>query len=317
MKEIGFFFDGFRFLTAKQKTFLRDHQIFINLLLFLTSMFEYEGMDESINTDFIEFYNCLTPKACCGVFRTDSGREVLGYATDGGLLNEYGVPTAFNINTLSQTNKQGVVDEVNAAICWNNKTHTSDLVQLMRYTELFDLVDTAQKCLIRYARLFPVFEVENEQIKNQIQGALKNADMGEPFTYVTKGLSRIGADGVENLKVLQLGDINAVDKIQYLSTYHNDLLRRFFSMYGMSYSQSMKQAQQSIEEIHSDTICSWIIPNDRLNERNKFIEKYNKVFGHNATVRYSDAWLKAYEKYMEGEDGEVQYQFDNSPGSDR
>jgi hypothetical protein len=67
----------------------------------------------------------------------------------------------------------------------------------------------------------------------------------------------------------------------------------------MSYSQSMKQAQQSIEEIHSDTILSWVIPNDRLQQRQKFVDQYNAVFGHNATVKYSDAWAKGYEKYME------------------
>ena len=71
-------------------------------------------------------------------------------------------------------------------------------------------------------------------------------------------------------------------------------------MYGMAYSQSMKQAQQSIEEITSDRIVSWIIPEDRLKERKKFIEKYNRVFGHSATVNFSDAWLKGYEAYMRG-----------------
>ena len=309
MREIGFFFEGFNFLTAKQKKFLRENQIFINLLLFLSSMFEYKGMAENINTDFIEFYLALTPRACCGVYRNNKGREILGYATEGGILNEYGIPEMFNINTLNQNNKQGAVDGVNAAICWNNKTHTSDMIQLSRFTELFNLVDTAQKCLIRYARLFPVFEVENQQIKNQIDEALKNADNGEPFTYVNKGLSKIGLDGEPNMKILQLGDVSAVEKMQYLSTYHNDLLRRFFTMYGMNYSQSMKQAQQSIEEIHSDINVSWIIPDDRLKQRRKFIETYNEVFGHNATVEYSDAWKKAYEKYMEegGVNEKVEY----------
>jgi hypothetical protein len=309
MREIGFFFEGFNFLTAKQKKFLRENQIFINLLLFLSSMFEYKGMDENINTDFIEFYLALTPRACCGVYKNNNNREILGYCTTGGGLNEYGIPEVFNINTLNQNNKQGAVDGVNAAICWNNKTHTSDMIQLSRFTELFNLVDTAQKCLIRYARLFPVFEVENQQIKNQIDEALKNADNGEPFTYVNKGLSKIGMDGEPNMKILQLGDVNAVEKMQYLSTYHNDLLRRFFTMYGMNYSQSMKQAQQSIEEIHSDINVSWIIPDDRLKQRRKFIETYNEVFGHNATVEYSDAWKKAYEKYMKegGADEKVEY----------
>lgn len=298
--ELGFLFNGFNFLTNKQKKFIRENQIFINLLLFLSSMFEYEGFADSVNTDFIEFYNCMTPRGTCGIFKNDRGTELVGWCASGGAIDAYGVPTKYSINTLNNNHKENAIDGVNAAIFYNNKTHTGDLAQLARYTELFNLVDTSQKCLMRYARLFPVFEVDNENVKQQLETALKNADEGEPFTYVSKGLSKIGIDGQPNLKILQLGDVSAVDKIQYLSTYHNDLLRRFFTMYGMSYSQSMKAAQQSIEEIHSDINVSWIIPDDRLNQRKKSVETYNKVFGHNATVRYSDAWIKAYEKYMEG-----------------
>lgn len=291
------FFNNFDFLNAKQKRFLRENDIFAQLLLFLSSMFEYKGMSEEINTDFIEFYNILTPNASCGVFEKN-GHEVLGYTSDGGMINEYGICNKFNINTLNQINKEGVIDGINGAICWNNSIHRSDLVKLSRYTEMFNLIDTAQKCLIRYARLFPVFEVQDDNVKQQLNQALKNADNGEPFTFTTKALSKLGVDGTPGVNIFQLGDYSAVDKIQYLSTYHNDLLRRFYSMYGMSYSQSMKQAQQSVEEVTSDRIVSWIIPNDRLKERKKFIETYNKVFGHNATVDFSDAWKKGYEKYM-------------------
>lgn len=296
------FFNNFDLLNGKQKKFLRENDIFIQLLLFLSSMFEYKGMSDEINTDFIEFYNILSPYASCGVFEYN-GHEVLGYTTEGGLLDEYGIPTKFNINTLNQLHKEGVIDGVNSAVCWNNKAHKSDLTKLSRYTEMFNLVDTAQKCFIRYARLFPVFEVEDDLVKTQIDSALKNADNGEPFTFTTKSLSKLGVDGTAGVTVTHLSDYSAIDKIQYLSTFHNDLLRRFYSMYGMSYSQSMKAAQQSIEEITSDRIVSWIIPNDRLNERRKFIEKYNKVFGHNATVDFSDAWKKGYQAYMTG--GEI------------
>ena len=117
-----------------------------------------------------------------------------------------------------------------------------------------------------------MFEVDDENVKDQIKNAIKNSEEGDPVTFTTKGLSRIGMDGEPGVKVVNLGNVNAVDKLQYLSTYHNDLLRRFFTMYGMAYSQSTKQAQQSIEEVHSESKVSWIIPNDRLNERKKFAE---------------------------------------------
>lgn len=297
MEKLVPFFNRFDFLNAKQKRFLRENDIFAHLLLFLSSMFEYKDFAPEINTDFIEFYTILNPTACCGVFR-EGNKEILGYATEGGVLNDYGIPEAFNINTLGRHNKQGLVDGVNTAICWNNKLHTSDLVKLGRYTEMLNLVETAQKCLIRYARLFPVFEVEDTNVQQQIQSALKNADNAEPFTFSNKSLTKLGIDGRPGVNVVNLGDISAIDKIQYLSTYRNDLLRCFYSIYGMSYSQSMKQAQQSIEEIHSDAKISWIIPNDRLNERKKFTEKYNKVFGHNASVDYSKAWLDGYEEFL-------------------
>lgn len=288
-------------LSKKQVKFLKENSIFINLLIFLSSMFEYTGFSEDLNTDFIEFYNILSPYAGSGVFRNKSGKEVVGWITPGGMMNDYMIPEEFNINTLGRSNKQGCFDGVNAAICWNNKTHTSDLITLRKYTELIHLCDTSQKCLMKYARLFPVFEVDNENVKQQINNAVKNSEEGNPVTFTTKALSRIGQDGEPGVKVINLGNVNAVDKLQYLSTYHNDLLRRFFSMYGMAYSQSTKQAQQSIEEVHSENKISWILPNDRLNERQKFTETYRKVFRRpEASVDYSQAWLDAYEEYMEG-----------------
>lgn len=291
------FINGFDFLNGKQKKFLRESDIFAQLLLFLSSMFEYEGFDKSVNTDFIEFYNILNPYGGCGVF-SDGKNEYVGYITDGGMLDAYGICEKFNINTLSTKNKQGIIDGVNGAICWNNKLHKADIIKLSRYTEMFNLIDTAEKCLIRYSRLFPIFEVNDDNVKNQIDRALKNADNGEPFTYTSKSLTRLDANGAQGLQIVNLADYKAIDKIQYLSTFHNDLLRRFYSMYGMPYSQSMKQAQQSVEEVTSDKIVSWVIPEDRLKERQKFVEKYNKVFNHNATVKFSDAWLKGYERYM-------------------
>lgn len=296
------FYNNFNFLTPKQKKMFRESDIFIHLLLFLSSMFEYKGFSDTVNTDFIEYYNILSPLGGCGIFDDGRGNKIVGYLTQGGFKDPYGVCETFNVNTLNGTNKQGLVDGINGAVIWNNKTHSNDLVLLSRYTEMLNLCETAQKCLLRYARLFPVFEVADENILNKIKEALKNADNGEPFTYATKSLTKLGFDGTAGVTPVQLGDISAVEKIQYLSTYHNDLLKCFFSMFGMAYSMSTKQAQQSIEEVHSENKISWILPNDRLNERKKGVDTYNKVFKENASVDFSKAWLDAYYEFM-GKEG--------------
>ena len=73
------FFDNNKFpwqLTARQRKFIQENSIFINLLIFLSSMFEYKDFNPELNTDFIEFYNILTPRAASGVFKNKDGKEV-------------------------------------------------------------------------------------------------------------------------------------------------------------------------------------------------------------------------------------------------
>ena len=293
------FFINMDFIPNKYRKFFRESDIAVDLLIFLSSMFEYNGFAPELRTEFIEYYCSLNPYAAAGVFKTKSGAEVVGYVNTGGTIDAYGIPNAFNVNTMNTNNKEGLIDGENGAICWNNRAHFPDLYKIMKFTELLSLVDTSQKCLLKYARLFPIYEVQDDIVKEQIQRGLKNADNGDPITYTTKALSKLGVDGTPGVNIINLGDISAVDKIQYLSTYRNDVLRCFYSIYGMSYSQGMKAAQQSIEEVHSDNKVSWILPDDRLQERKKFAESYNKWSGRSASVDYSKPWLDAYKEFTQ------------------
>lgn len=286
-------------LPPAQKMKLRECAQLDLLLTFLTSMFTYEGMDENLNTVFIDLYCSLIPDATCGVFEY-KGKEYIGYATSGGLIDAYGYPVAYNLNTLSYPKASGVINGINGAICHNNSIRRPDTIMLASFAELFTLCDTAQRTFLQNARLHPIYECDNSLIQQQVEEAYKESQEGTPNTYVTKAWSKLDASGQPGLKVNYLSDYNAVDKLQYLSTYHRDLLYRFFGLFGMSYNDSAKAAQQSVAEVTSNDKTSWIIPNDRLKERKKFIEAYNKVFNHNASVRFSDAWLDAYKNYLEG-----------------
>ena len=293
------YFINMNFLPKKYQKFFRESDIAVDLLIFLSSMFEYKGFAPELRTEFIEYYCSLNPYASAGVFKTKSGTEVVGYVSAGGTLDAYGIPHAFNVNTMNTNSKESLIDGENGAICWNNRAHFPDLYKIMKFTELLGLVDTSQKCLLKYARLFPIYEVQDDLVKEQINKALKNADNGDPITYTTKALSKLGVDGTPGVNIINLGDISAVDKIQYLSTYRNDVLRCFYSIYGMSYSQGMKAAQQSIEEVHSDNKVSWILPDDRLQERRKFAESYNKWTGKKTSIDYSKPWLDAYKEFTQ------------------
>ena len=55
-------------IPPAQKVKLRECSQLDLLLSFLTSMFTYEGMDENLNTTFIDLYCSLIPSATCGIF---------------------------------------------------------------------------------------------------------------------------------------------------------------------------------------------------------------------------------------------------------
>ena len=56
-------------------------------------------------------------------------------------------------------------------------------------------------------------------------------------------------------------------------------------------------AQQTVKEVDGSTSLSFIYPNDRLRQRQKGFDKFNKLFGTDISVRYSDAWLTESIKY--------------------
>ena len=90
--------------------------------------------------------------------------------------------------------------------------------------------------------------------------------------------------------VINLTDVNNIDKIQYLSKFHDDLLRRFCTLYGHAMQTSGKMAQQTTEELQGYNSFSMIIPNNRLEERKKGIDDFNRIFNENVEITYSEAW---------------------------
>ena len=78
--------------------------------------------------------------------------------------------------------------------------------------------------------------------------------------------------------------------MQYLSKFHDDLLRRFCTLYGQPMQTTGKMAQQTVEEIQGYDSFSMIIPSNRLEERQRGIAEFNRVFNENVTIEYNTAW---------------------------
>ena len=53
---------------------------------------------------------------------------------------------------------------------------------------------------------------------------------------------------------------------------------------------SGKMAQQTTEELQGYNSFSMIIPSNRLEERKKGIDDFNRIFNENVSITYSEAW---------------------------
>jgi hypothetical protein len=84
--------------------------------------------------------------------------------------------------------------------------------------------------------------------------------------------------------------VKDVDKLQYLAGYRDEIIKRFFQIYGQDTHANLKRAQQSVEEITGTSALCMIIPEQKLTQRKRFAEQMNSMFGTNVTVDYSKCW---------------------------
>lgn len=295
---------------------LETYRHYVNTeLQMLTSMFNYKGLPESININIME--QCLINYGICAVVRLSDGSLYAGVPALLPPLDSYGYGTVVELITRNgEVVKSRKVGE-DCAIIWNNNTRTSEF-DLFRFAESFTNVEIGLRSILRNSRKAPIPIAKDAKTKTAISEALNNANNGLSDTTIVNDvalpqqMNGMSAD----IPVLNLSDVKDVDRLQFLSKYHDDLLRRLATLYGHDMQTSGKLAQQSIDEIQGYDSYSMILPEIRLAERIKGIEMVNKVFGLNATVDYSLPWRYNIYKQDDGDDGVDKGELDVDDGVD-
>lgn len=276
-------------LTTKQKNSLREGNYLQFEIEILSSMFQYSGLP--FPYEYME--QCLIREGMCGIGRCDDGEIIVGTIANTGNIGTYGLGTEGIVTSWNGTKQaQGVIGE-NIVRVFNNNTHTPDLY-LSWFADMFSQVDLSIYYNVQYARYNPFILVEDNTTKNAIETAMDNMKNGKLVTILmSKVNSLLGNKGFE---VANVSDIKNIDKVQYLSKLHDDLLRRFATMYGQAISSNGKMAQLNEKELEGYDTFSMIIPEDRLEMRKKAIEEINKIFDLQVSIDFSSPWKIAYER---------------------
>lgn len=257
----------------------------------LASMFTYKGFENEKNfrTQFIELY--LLCFGQCAVWRYE-GDLIVSYCNRAGKPNVNGLGSDLICTTQNgyTTTFRDFENSKEVVFIQNNTVIAPDL-NIPRFSAMLTEIDKSIYNNVINSRYSPIVVAKDEVTKKIIEKALENNDSGKPQTIASNNL--LSEEKEEY--VLNITDVTASDKIQYLMKAHEDLLRRIYTLYGMNIKGSGKMAQITRAEVNDGSESSMIIPYDRLHWREEGIKKINEYFGLNAEVKFSTPWELAFD----------------------
>lgn len=266
----------------------------------ITQMFDYEFGDTPV-MDIWLLEQILTNIGCVGFCMIDG---VLCYGTVSifGKINKDGISTMATVYFFNGESFSGEIGK-DVVIMWNNKTHTPEL-KASQFSEVLTECDNSIMACVYNSRPYMAIVAKSQKVIKSIKTILKQWRDGKPQIITGEDtIQGIVHPENEEVKSINLSDPTIMDKIQYLSKLHDDVLRRGLTYYGIPINSSGKMAQLNDKEIDGYETYSKIYPNNRLKERQKAIDQMNKLFGINATVDFGLAFKNcSYEELPE--DGE-------------
>jgi len=264
--------------------------------------FTWKGLPETINSHWFEratigglaaFY--VVPdgisSACKGYTVTPA--EFVGVPNQIGETNkiittgsDYAIE--FNLTT----------DKV--VIIKNNDYYYNEYNNLSWFADMLAKTDISEKALIIWSKIHPIAKapcgIDAEKLKSVIETILRDTDF-EDDTYniisdgtrlVTQGGSPLSKDDA----VLNLCDVNAVEKMHFLSEFHDELKKRLCNLYGIPMRSNAKSSQSLELELRDMDVFSQIMNTNRLKTRQEAAKKINTMFGLNVSVDYSEILKK-------------------------
>lgn len=299
-------------LKDKDQRIVREKSWHDTLLSIMADMFQYEGLP--VRTNFLELYLLVFGE--CAIWETKDGWAVTR-CNRAGKPNTNGEGSDLICTT---DNGQSVTFrnfEESAEVVWlKNDSLAQPDTRFEIFADILTEIETSIKSIIRNSRYMPIIMTRDEKAKvaiNEILAELNTS--GKPQAIISRNI----IEGEDSATVLNITDVNASDKIQYLYKAIDDTLRLFYNRIGMEVCGASKMAQQSVAEVNAGCNSHEIIPNLRLKEREKAIEDCREKFGWDCSVRFSEPWQKEIEEVTEeAEQEEVENPVDNveSEGSE-
>lgn len=285
--------DIYGYLKPKAKNKVRYQTYFNMFLNILLDMFEWEGLPETIPARFLEMILHSRGEVFIGRENEDDPL-VAAIGSLSGEIDDYSMGT----ECVAVTPCQSLEGKRNINIAYgiNNKTATPDTL-LYWLSHMLAENDLSMELVSTYARLLPVPKVRDEKDKQMFDELIDKLIAGDPKSFASRNAlaEALGDDGTN---ILNITDPEQTDKLQYLSRFADDIIKRFYNFYGQPLQTQNKAAQSISDELHGMDSVSFILPLQMLQCRQALADNINNIFGLDVSVRFSQPWEIEYRKYV-------------------
>lgn len=297
------FVPSFNWFKQRWQNKLREDHYFDILLQSDLSMFEYDNLPKGLDPRWIEMYLNLagsialirTPELFTSALPERPSYVVAPDPARNGQIDQYGDGTHIAGATDNGCSVEGTLG-VDAVIIYNRETRMPELDNMIDADALTQ-IDKSAYINVLLSRIAPVYKCTNDNTRKALESMIDQIVQGNVKTIVSANISdllKVGAD----TEILDVTQPEKIQYIQYLSQYYDVVLRRHYNRRGLSVRTGTKAAQQSADEIHGLDAVSWILPLAKLKARQQGWDEFNRIFGENVQVRFSDLWQQEYDAYQ-------------------
>ena len=277
----------------------KEREKLFTLLLYLrqiiagaVAMMDMDNIPDGLDFRYLEIFRYCNGHV--GIMKHAKHDLVCFPGTFAGELDAYGRGKLYEGALLNGEPMSGKIGE-DCIVIPNNFIYTNDFPMFVSFARRLSEVDISLDLNVFYARLAPLIKVADQQTKEAVDKILNNILVGE-LKSIMQNDFEADMEGFKSIEVFNITDVKDVDKLQYLSKYHDDLLRRLYILGGHSMAGTQKMAQQSAYEVGQNDTIAMIYPMERLATLKEGIAKVNMLFGTSAGVHFSEAWQVEKEK---------------------
>ncbi len=298
------FVPSFSWFKTKWQNYIREDHYFDILLQSDLSMFRYENLPSGLDPVWIEKY--LNIAGSIAITKTPEEYQsqllperpayvVAAIPSRDGAIDQYGDGCSVSGSTDNGCSVRGTIG-VDAAIIYNRDTRMPEL-DLMIDADALTQIDKSAAINVILSRLAPVYNCTNKATQKAMDEVLSRIIDGNVMTVLSGNVSDLLKNEI-GMELIEITHPEKIQYIQYLSQYYDVILRRHYNRRGLSVRTGTKAAQQSQDEIHGLDAVSWILPLAKLRSRQEGFDMFNRIYGENVTVSFSELWQQEYDAYQ-------------------